>query len=60
MAKEKVDIREVIQEKEPQKKDQIYNEYVKENTPKKSWLWIPGMKTEYQFVRKCAIMISVS
>ncbi len=39
MAKEKVDIKEVLQEKEPQKKDQIYNEYVKENTPKKSWLW---------------------
>ena len=37
--KEKVDIKEVIREKEPQKKDQIYNEYVKENTPKKSWLW---------------------
>lgn len=39
MAKEKVDIKEVIHEREPQKKDKIYNEYVKENTPKKSWLW---------------------
>lgn len=39
MAKEKIDIKEVLREKETQKKDQIYNEYVKENTPKKSWLW---------------------
>ena len=39
MAKEKIDIKEVLWEKETQKKDQIYNEYVKENTPKKSWLW---------------------
>lgn len=37
MAKEKVDIKEVIHEREPQKKDKKYNEYVKENTPKKSW-----------------------
>lgn len=37
MAKQKIDIKEVIQEREPQKKDKKYNEYVKENTPKKSW-----------------------
>lgn len=37
MAKEKVNIKEVIREREPQKKDKKYNEYVKENTPKKSW-----------------------
>lgn len=39
MGKKKTDIREVIHEKEPDKKDKIYNEYVKENTPKKSWLF---------------------
>ena len=42
MAKEKIDIKEVLREKETQKKDQIYNEDVKENTPKKSWLWKLG------------------
>lgn len=39
MGKKKTDIRDVIHEKEPAKKDKIYNEYVKENTPKKSWLF---------------------
>ena len=33
MSKEKVNIKEVIREREPQKKDKKYNEYVKENTP---------------------------
>lgn len=33
----KTDIREVIHEPSPQKREEIYNEYVKENTPKKSW-----------------------
>jgi stage V sporulation protein AC len=33
----KTDIKEVIQESSPQKREAIYNEYVKENTPKKSW-----------------------
>lgn len=35
----KTNIREVILERSPQKREQIYNEYVKENTPRKSWLW---------------------
>lgn len=35
----KTSIREVIIEKSPEKREQIYNEYVKENTPRKSWLW---------------------
>lgn len=34
---EKTDIKEVIKENSPQKREEIYNEYVKENTPKKSW-----------------------
>lgn len=34
----KTNIREVITETSQQKKEEIYNEYVKENTPKKSWL----------------------
>lgn len=33
----KTDIKEVITERSPQKREEIYNEYVKENTPKKSW-----------------------
>lgn len=33
----KTDIKEVIRENSPQKREEIYNEYVKENTPKKSW-----------------------
>lgn len=33
----KTDIKEVIKESFPQKREEIYNEYVKENTPKKSW-----------------------
>lgn len=37
MVKNKVDIKEVIHEREQQKKDEKYNDYVKENTPKKSW-----------------------
>lgn len=37
MDKNKVNIKEVIKEDAPEKRDQKYNEYVKENTPKKSW-----------------------
>lgn len=37
MKKEKIGIREVINEKSPQKREDKYNQYVKENTPKKSW-----------------------
>ena len=37
MDKNKVNIKEVIREDAPEKRDQKYNEYVKENTPKKSW-----------------------
>jgi stage V sporulation protein AC len=33
----KTDIKEVLHESSPQKREAIYNEYVKENTPKKSW-----------------------
>lgn len=33
----KTDIKEVIKERSPQKREKKYNEYVKENTPKKSW-----------------------
>ncbi len=33
----KTDIKEVITERSPQKREEIYNEYVKENTPRKSW-----------------------
>lgn len=38
MQKEKVNISEVITEKDQQKRDDKYNQYVKENTPKKSWV----------------------
>ena len=38
MSENKTDIKEIIREKSPQKREQKYNEYVKENTPKKSWL----------------------
>ena len=37
MDKNKVNIKEVIKEDAPERRDQKYNEYVKENTPKKSW-----------------------
>lgn len=37
MGKQNVDIKEVLQEKEQKKKDEKYNTYVKNNTPKKSW-----------------------
>lgn len=33
----KTDIRDVIREHSPEKREAVYNEYVKENTPKKSW-----------------------
>ena len=36
-SKNKTDIEEVIRERSPEKKEKIYNQYVKENTPKKSW-----------------------
>ncbi len=39
MEKEKTDIKSVLGEKETAKRKQVYNQYVKENTPKKSWLW---------------------
>lgn len=35
--KEKTDIRQVIGEKDPKKREEKYNQYVKENTPKTSW-----------------------
>ncbi len=37
MNNSKTDIKEVIKERSPQKREEKYNEYVKENTPKKSW-----------------------
>lgn len=37
MDNSKTDIKEVIKERSPQKREEKYNEYVKENTPKKSW-----------------------
>ncbi len=37
MSTEKTDIKEVIEERSPVKREEKYNEYVKENTPKKSW-----------------------
>lgn len=33
----KTDIKDVIRERSPRKREKKYNEYVKENTPKKSW-----------------------
>ncbi len=39
MKEEKTKIETVIEEKSQEKKEEKYNEYVKENTPKKSWLW---------------------
>lgn len=36
MDKKKTDIKEIIQEKDPQKRNDKYNDYVKENTPKRS------------------------
>lgn len=38
MEKEKTNISQVITEKDQVKRDEKYNKYVKENTPKKSWL----------------------
>jgi stage V sporulation protein AC len=35
----KTNIKEVLHESSPQKREAIYNEYVKENTPKKSWFF---------------------
>ena len=37
MENEKTNIREVLTERSSEKKEKIYNQYVKENTPKKSW-----------------------
>ncbi|MBO5487459.1 MAG: stage V sporulation protein AC [Eubacterium sp.] len=37
MNNEKTNIREVLTERSAEKKEKIYNQYVKENTPKKSW-----------------------
>ena len=37
MNNEKTNIREVLTERSTEKKEKIYNQYVKENTPKKSW-----------------------
>ena len=37
MESQKTDIKSVIQEKTQEKRDEKYNQYVKENTPKKSW-----------------------
>lgn len=37
MGNEKTNIREVLTERSSEKKEKIYNQYVKENTPKKSW-----------------------
>ena len=35
----KTDIQEVIQEQDPGKKKELYNQYTDEHTPKKSWMW---------------------
>lgn len=46
--KNKTDVRDFIEEKNAVRRDKRYNEYVKENTPKKSWLinmikaWLVG------------------
>ena len=37
MNQDNIDIQEVLQEKEQKKKDEKYNAYVKNHTPKKSW-----------------------
>ncbi len=39
MREEKTNIKDVIHENSQTKRDEMYNQYVKENTPKKSWLW---------------------
>ncbi len=39
MEKDKIEIEQVISEKDSVKRDEKYNQYVKENTPKKSWFW---------------------
>ena len=37
MTKQKTDIREVLEEEVPETRDELYNDYVDENTPKLSW-----------------------
>ena len=37
MNQDNIDIQEVLQEREQKKKDEKYNAYVKNHTPKKSW-----------------------
>ena len=37
MSENKTNIKEIIKERSSEKRDQKYNQYVKENTPKKSW-----------------------
>ena len=37
MMKQKTDIREVLNEQVPEERDELYNDYVDENTPKLSW-----------------------
>ena len=37
MTKQKTDIREVLGEEVPETRDELYNDYVDENTPKLSW-----------------------
>ena len=37
MTKQKTDIREVLNEQVPEERDELYNDYVDENTPKLSW-----------------------
>ena len=37
MNQDNIDIQEVLQEKEQKKKDEKYNAYVNNHTPKKSW-----------------------
>ena len=39
MSNQKTNIKEVIRERSPEKREEKYNEYVKENTPKKSWFF---------------------
>lgn len=39
MQEEKTNMKDIIHENSQTKRDEMYNQYVKENTPKKSWLW---------------------
>ncbi len=39
MSKQKTDIKDVIYEDVPQERDDKYNDYVEENTPRVSWFW---------------------